>query len=84
VYSALAEPLHECQIELFSPLWITRFEEARPPAPAGVGEQRELRHDQRRALGVFEAQVHLAGLITEDAHVDDLVGEPAHSGVVVI
>src|ERR1700686_2382460 len=52
LYSALAELLHEDLVELLRPLRIARSEQAGPPASAHVGEQRELRHDQRRPFHV--------------------------------
>src|SRR5713226_6348202 len=84
LYSAFAESLHEREIELLGTLWIPRLQQARPPAPAQVREQRELGYDQRRSLHVLEAQVHPACLVREHTHVHDLVREPAHSGFIII
>src|SRR6266851_157132 len=84
LYSAFSKSLHESEIELFSALWIPRFQQARPAASAHVREQRELGHDQRRPLHVLEAQVHPAGIVREHSHVHDLVRKPAHCGFIVI
>src|SRR5262245_154727 len=47
LYSALAELLHELLVQLLCTRWVARLEQARTAAAAHVGEQRELRHDQR-------------------------------------
>src|SRR5712691_2840628 len=84
LYSALAEPPHERLIELLGTSRIARPEQARPPAAAHVGEERELGHDEGRAFDVHQAQVHLPRLVREHAEVDDLVREPLHRAFVVV
>src|SRR5450759_90270 len=84
LYSALAEPLDEHPIKLLRTLRIAGLEQARPPAAAHVGEQGELRNDQRRPAHVDQAEVHPARLIREHAQVDDLVRQASHGGFVVI
>src|SRR5450759_755624 len=83
-YSALAKLLHNEFIQLLGTLRIAGLEQAWPPAAAHVREQRELRHDQGRAVHVDVAQVHPPRLVREDAQVNDLVGELSHRVVVVI
>src|SRR6266851_7959474 len=83
-YSALAEALDEELIELLRAGGIARLQEARPAAAAHVGEQRELGNNQRLALHVDQAQVHLPRLVGEHAEVDDLVRQPPHAGFIVI
>src|SRR4029077_3762539 len=84
LYSALPESLDEREVQLFGSFWIPGLQQARAPAAAHVREQRELRHDQHRALHVVEAQFHLAGFVREDTEIDNLVREPAHSRFVII
>src|SRR5438552_9746665 len=83
-YSAFAKPLHEHLVELLCALRIACFEQARPAALAHVGEQRELRDDERRAADVDQAEVHPPRLVGENAQIDDLVREPLHRAVLVI
>src|SRR5258708_22453036 len=84
LYSALLKSLYEGEIQFLGTLWIPRLQQARPSAAAQIREQRELRHDQCRALHVLEAQVHPARLVAQHAHVHDLVRKPAHRGFIVI
>src|SRR6266568_5641441 len=84
LYSALAEPPHERLVELLGTSRIAGFEQARPPAAAHVGKERELGNDEGRAFHVQQAQVHLPRLVREDAEVDDLVREPLHRAFVVV
>src|SRR5438445_1907868 len=84
LYSAFSESLHEGEVQLLGPVGIPSFEQAGTAAAAHVGEQRELRHDQRGALHVLEADVHPARFVAEHTHVDQLVREPAHVRFIVI
>src|ERR1700694_1552386 len=63
LYSALANALHEDLVHLLGAGRIAGLEQARAAAPAHVGEERELRHDQSRAPYVDQAPVHLPRLI---------------------
>ena len=83
-YSAFAKSRDERLVQLLGARRIAGAEQARPAAAAHVGEQRELRHDQRRALHVDQAQVHPAGLVGEHAQIDELVGHAPHDRFVVI
>src|ERR1700687_1936209 len=52
VYSSLAEPLDEDSVELLRQLWIARLGQARSAAATHIGEEGELRDDQRRSVHV--------------------------------
>src|SRR6266545_1891570 len=81
---SVPELLDELVVELLRVSGITRLQKARPAAPAHVGEQGELGDDQGGTADVDQAQVHLPGLVREDAQVDDLVGQPAHGAAFVV
>src|SRR5260370_17054383 len=84
LYSALAESLHEREIELLGALWIARLQQARPPAAREVREQRELRHEQRRSLHVLQAQVHPPPPSRQYPPLAHLASKPAHGGFIVV
>lgn len=46
------------------------------PVALGLGGERELADDERRPAGVEQRAVHAAGLVLEDAQVDDLARQP--------
>src|SRR5271169_1947311 len=46
-------------------------------APAGVGVEGELAHDQRGAARLGERPIHRALVVAEDPQVPHLLGEPA-------
>ena len=50
---------------------------------AGVGDERELRDDERRAAGVEQRAVELAVVALEDPQARDLAGEPLRGRLVV-
>ena len=71
-----------CQRALVEPaaeLWPGGASEARPVAARGVGGQRELADDEQAAADLRDVEVHLAGVVGEDAqpeHLgDQLVGD---------
>src|SRR6266849_4400290 len=82
--ASLAKLAHECLVELLRARRVACFQETRTPAAAHVGEEGELRHDQRGAPHVDEAEVHLPRLVREHAEVDDLVRKSSHLVLVVI
>src|SRR5712692_4188065 len=84
LYSALAQPVHEGQVEILGTLGVAGTEQARPPASAHVGEESELRHDQSRATHVDEAEIHPPRLVGEHAEVDHLVRQSPHRRLIVI
>src|SRR2546422_2939860 len=84
LYSARAKLLHERLVELLGACRVACLQQARPAAPAHVREQRELRHDQRLAVHVDQAEVHLPGLVGEYAEIDDLVRQAPHRTFVII
>jgi hypothetical protein len=59
-------------------------DERGPSAFARVGEQRELRHDERRPTDRREIQVRLALGVAEDPQPDDLRGELLGVGLNVV
>src|SRR2546426_3984752 len=84
LYSARANLVHERLVELLGSCRVACLQQARPAAPAHVREQRELRHDQRLAVHVDQAEVHLPRLVGEYAEIDDLVRQAPHRAFVVI
>src|SRR5208282_445636 len=56
------------------------FDERWAAAGVGVGEQRELRHDQHRAADLGERAVHLAGVVGEYAHAEDSIRQMSRVG----
>ncbi len=58
-------------------------DEARAAAFAHIGEQRELRDDERLAAGVDQRAVEAASLVGEQAQFGALAGHPARPGGVV-
>src|SRR5256886_13138149 len=84
LYSARAKLLHERLVELLGACRVACLQQARPAAPSHVREQRELRHDQRLAVHVDQAEVHLPGLVGEHAEIDDLVRQAPHRAFFVI
>ena len=59
-------------------------EERRAPTLSRVGEQRELRHDERLSADGGEVVVRLAVGVPEDPQARDLVGEPFGVGLGVV
>jgi len=53
-----------------------RGAEARAQAAAGIGGQRELRHQQQAAAGVLERQVHAPFAVAEHAVAQQLLQQP--------
>src|SRR5712691_2988121 len=84
LYSARAKLVYERLVELLGACRVACLQQARPAAPAHVREQRELRHDQRLAVHVDQAEVHLPGLVGEHAEINDLVSQAPHCVFVVI
>src|SRR5712691_1785085 len=84
LYSARAKLVYERLVELLGACRVACLQQARPAAPTHVREQRELRHDQRLAVHVDQAEVHLPGLVGEYAEIDDLVRQAPHRAFVII
>src|SRR6266550_8057066 len=82
--SSPAELVDELLVELLGTCGVARLEQTGTAALAHVGEEGELRNDERGTADVDQAQVHLPRLVREHAQVDDLVREPAHRVGVVI
>src|SRR4029079_1034278 len=65
----------ELLVERFCFLRRCGVREARPVPLAGVRDERELAHDQRRAADVLDAAVELARLTLEDPQPRNLAGQ---------
>src|SRR5271154_4446420 len=71
-------PAHTCErkkvlIQAARFFWCGGLDERRTAAGVGVCDQRELRYDQQRAFDLRNRQVHLAGIVGEDAHPEDFI-----------
>src|SRR5690349_11917190 len=79
----VAQRRAERLVQRLRPLRAGGRREARAVALRRVGEERELADDERRAAGLEERAVELAGVVLEDAQARDLAGEALRSGGVV-
>ena len=77
---SVAERRAERLVDRLGLLRRRRVREARAVALRRVGDQRELRDDERGAAGVEERAVELAVVVLEDPQPRDLAGEPLRVG----
>jgi hypothetical protein len=54
--------------------------EAGAPAFAAIGVESELRDDQQGAAGLADIEIHLSGLVREDAQSEEFVDEIVRAG----
>jgi hypothetical protein len=80
----VAQRRAERLVQRLRPLRAGGRREARAVALRRVGEERELADDERRAAGLEERAVELAGVVLEDTELPDLRREPLGPRAVVI
>ena len=78
--SQFAQRFHEFSVQFFSQFGRRGVHKTRPPLPARVSIQSELRNGQDFAARIRERTVHFSGLVVENPQVENLLSH-FHGGV---